>query len=170
MKSSDVVLNRSKAVEYALKYAEIPNVDISTEEGFWFFLEDCTNFVSQCWNYAGMPQNSGWYWNNRTDYSASWTVVNDFANYMTYNSAMYMEDNQTVAIYKWDSNGVEPGDIIQFYNPTDGWHHSAIITKIENGEIHYAQHTTNSADKKLSDIYPHQETQVRFICPRNAVY
>lgn len=175
MKSSDVVLNRTKAVEYALKYAEFPNVEASTEEGFWYFLEDCTNFVSQCWNYAGMPQNDGWYWHNRTNYSKSWTLVDDFANYMTYYSAMFMDDNQSVAVYKWSSNEVEPGDIIQFCNGinadgSENWHHSAIITRIEDGEIHYAQHTINDDDRVLSAVYPDPEIKVRFICPRNAVY
>ena len=166
MKSTDIVLNRSLVIEYALKYATNPNTPPTGS--FQEFDSDCTNFISQCWSYGGIPQDPvGWYWNNRFDYSKSWTVVDDFANYMTYASAFSMDDGKPIAVYKWSSNEVKAGDIIQFYNPSSGWHHSAVITKIINGEIHYAHHTENSSDRKLSDVYPHKETQVRFICPAN---
>lgn len=165
-------LDRNKAVEYALAHAEDPNY---IDFGYFFPLGDCTNFVSQCWNYAGIPQKNGWYFNSMTDYAKSWSVVEDFGNYMTYYSSLFMEDNEAVAVYKWSSNEVKPGDIIQFSKENDEkgnpiWHHSAIITNIENGEIYYAQHSKDLKNVALSSQYPNPEKLVRFICPIYATY
>lgn len=164
MNSNDMVLNRAKAVEYARKHAENPNtIPLGP---FWEFEVDCTNFVSQCWNYGGFPETGGWWWTDRMDYSRSWTIVDDFADYMTYSSAIATDDNKAIAVYKWSSNEAQLGDIIQFYNPSSGWHHSAIVTKIQSGEIYYSAHSRHVLDKALSDVYPQQETQIRFICPK----
>lgn len=50
------------------------------------------------------------------------------------------------------------------------WHHSAIITNIENGEIYYAQHSKDLKNVALSSQYPNPEKSVRFICPIYATY
>ena len=54
------VLDRKIAVEYALNYALVPN--IGSEDDFWFFMQDGTNFVSQCWYTGGIKQNGEIYY------------------------------------------------------------------------------------------------------------
>ena len=163
-----IVLNRQKAVEYAQKYWD-------EESGNYnklfphFDGNDCTNFVSQCWNYAGIPRNPNWnvsFVPGAT--TRSWTFVDDFAEYMTNTSANDTEDGLSIAVMKWDSNEVSVGDIVQFYNKErGGWHHSAIITYIDPVYgLCYTAHSDSVHNKPLSDVYPHQETEVRFICPR----
>ncbi len=70
------------AITYADNFAIWPNVP-----AYWFFLSDCTNFVSQILHDGGgFPETTTgtnmWYYNGRFDYSNSWTVVNDFYNAM----------------------------------------------------------------------------------------
>lgn len=164
-----IVLNRQKAVEYAQKYWD-------EESGNYnklfphFDGNDCTNFVSQCWNYAGIPRNPNWnasFVPGAT--TRSWTFVDDFAEYMTNTSANDTEDGLSIAVMKWDSNEVTVGDIIQFYSEEhDGWYHSVIISKIDPVYgICYAAHTKQHLQRPLSDVYPNGGvTEVRFICPR----
>lgn len=53
----------------------------------------------------------------------SWTVVDDFANYMV---------NNGIAKIKWSSTEAKVGDIIQFYNEArGGWYHSGIVSKFD---------------------------------------
>lgn len=160
--SRDATLTRAVAIDYALRYADEGN------DEFWQFDNDCTNFVSQCWNKGGIPETAGWYWQNHLDYSHSWTVVDDFADYMVNISRNYTSDRISVAVFK-DLSEAQPGDIIQFKNYDDVWHHSAIITNISNGEIYYAQHTENAKNKELSKVYPSKEKEVRIISPISAV-
>lgn len=63
-------------VEYALNYALVPNIGL--EDDFWFFAQDGTNFVSQCWYTGGIKQNSGWHWQNRKHHTKSWTDMKKF--------------------------------------------------------------------------------------------
>ncbi|WP_462305199.1 amidase domain-containing protein [Acidaminococcus massiliensis] len=44
-------LNRSKVLEYVDKYWNRRN-----NQFFDYGESDCTNFVSQCWNYAGISR------------------------------------------------------------------------------------------------------------------
>lgn len=166
-----IVLNRQKAVEYAQKYWD-------EESGNYnklfphFDGNDCTNFVSQCWNYAGISRNPNWnvsFVPGAT--TKSWTIVDDFAEYMTNTSSADTEDGLSIAVMKWDSNEVTIGDIIQFYSESeehDGWYHSVIISKIDPVYgICYAAHTKHHLQRPLSDVYPNGGvTEVRFICPR----
>ena len=47
--------NRSKAIEYARQYWNDYNPNFES------YANDYTNFVSQCWNYAGIPMTLTWY-------------------------------------------------------------------------------------------------------------
>ena len=48
------------------------------------------------------------------------------------------------------ANGqIQPGDLIYFFSNGEPYH-VAIITKIENGDIYYAAHTTDGYDRSLS--------------------
>ena len=67
-------LNRSKVLEYVDKYWNRRN-----NQFFDYGESDCTNFVSQCWNYAGIPQTNNWkpydVLTGRFGGTPSWTVV-----------------------------------------------------------------------------------------------
>lgn len=165
-----IVLNRQKAVEYAQKYWD-------EESGNYnklfphFDGNDCTNFVSQCWHEGGGIDMSPLVWTGGSTTivtTDAWVNVDAFAKYMTELSAGY--DNLPIAVMKWDSNEVSVGDIVQFYNEErGGWHHSAIITYIDPVYgLCYTAHSDSVHNKPLSDVYPHQEKEVRFICPRYA--
>ena len=167
----NTVLNRKGAIEYTEKWYDSHNPDyVNYDEGE--YQVDCTNFVSQCWNYAGIPRNPNWnvsFVPGAT--TKSWTIVDDFAEYMTNTSSADTEDGLSIAVMKWDSNEVTIGDIIQFYSESeehDGWYHSVIISKIDPVYgICYAAHTKHHLQRPLSDVYPNGGvTEVRFICPR----
>lgn len=157
--------NRSKAVEYVKKYWKIYNPN------FQKYPNDCTNFVSQCWNYAGIPMTLEWHGaDSPSDLHPSfggiintdaWTKVPDFYDYMVDNG---------IATVKWSSTEVNIGDVIQFWNPGDqAWTHAGIITNLNTPYgITYGGHTEDHFQKPLRDVYPHAYTEVRFLCPINA--
>ena len=149
-------------VEYALNYALVPNIGL--EDDFWFFAQDGTNFVSQCWYTGGIKQNSGWHWQNRKHHTKSWTDMKKFVRYMTKYSAYYSDENKPVARICRDKNSVQIGDLIQFRNNADIWYKLAIITEIKYGEIYYVQHSPNCLEHKLSED---NAKEIRFICAKN---
>lgn len=150
------------AVKYALNYALVPN--IGSNGDFWFFAQDGTNFVSQCWYMGGIKQNRGWYWQNRKHHTKSWTDMKKFVRYMTKYSAYYSDENKPVTRICRERNSVQIGDLIQFRNNADIWYKLAIITEIKNGEIYYVQHSPNCLEHKLSED---SAKEIRFICAEN---
>lgn len=48
------------------------------------------------------------------------------------------------------SLGVQPGDVMYFYNKEEGVHHATVISKIEDGEIYYSGNTVNRFNHPLS--------------------
>ncbi|GMA98227.1 amidase domain-containing protein [Pelosinus sp. IPA-1] len=146
---------RNDAVYYARKYYLNRNPQYPYYDG-----HDCTNFVSQCWTYAGIPAKEDWFCDGYA-VTHSWTWVSEFANYMV---------NQGYARISYSSLDANLGDVVQLYHPDlGGWHHSAIITKIdEDGSLYYTAHSNSYIDKKLSLIYPDSGDELRFLCPYNA--
>ncbi|QJW44560.1 hypothetical protein HA075_01485 [bacterium BFN5] len=142
-----------KAVEYALKYATSPNIDEYPDFGD----NDCTNFVSQCWAYAGIPTSTDWFCTKiKRVYTNSWTDVEGFANYMVKENYCYIS---------YSSKDAKIGDVIQFYNDKDGWHHSAIVTEIDrDGNIKYSGHSNAQNNRYLYEVYPQSGEQIRFLC------
>lgn len=161
-------LTRSKVLEYVDKYWNTRNPLF-----FDYGDADCTNFVSQCWNYGGIPQTDGWkpfdVLTGRIGGTSSWTVVDDFANYMV---------NNGIATLKWSSTEAQVGDVIQFYNEArGGWYHSAIVSTFDpTYGLCYAAHSDNHRQRPLSDVYLKPDpvydgtlSLVRFICPNSAI-
>lgn len=123
-----------------------------------FTNHDCTNFASQCINYAGIQANSMWYCHNRYSYSSTWTVVDDLFSYLI---------NYQPFTWQTSSSQFNYGDILQFYDgPANAWDHSAIITYIDSaGWRYYTAHDTDVYDKDLRNVYPStQYPQVRAAC------
>lgn len=132
--------NGSKAVEYAMLYAESPNPHF-----MYYPNGDCTNFVSQCIEYGGIPRGGTWYPGSR-----AWQVVDDFKNWAS--------NTRYARILSWQENA-SLGDIVQFYNGSQ-WYHSMIITKKNSyNYLWVSGHTSNVKNKYLGDI----SSQKRFL-------
>lgn len=147
-------INVSDAIDYATEYATSPN----TPTYYYFSNGDCTNFISQILENAGVDQvvydseYSGW-WHKRTSgflgigythtHSRSWTMADTFCRYMG-------------VCYTTTSNGsfaanIQAGSIIAADFESDGdWDHMGFVTQRDNyiGSYGYydykvAQHTSN---------------------------
>lgn len=162
-----MAFSRAKALEYVEKYWNTFNPD------FHQYSNDCTNFVSQCWNYAGIPMTVGWH--GGIEYitshpgvtnSDSWVNTDEFYNYMTHE----VRGSTPLAVVKWSSTEVNIGNVVQFWNPGDNaWSHADIITALDTPYgITYGCHTDPHFKRPLSDVYPNDYTEFRFICPTNA--
>ena len=146
--------DRYSAVNYALKYAIIPNPKFYNFENIG---GDCTNFISQC-VYAGsgiMNYNytNGWYYISTNNRSPSWTSVNHFQKFTLNNLS-----NGPFGI-EISQNNVEIGDIIQL-KQGNVYNHSLIITKIDNSKIYISTHSTNEVNRPLSS---YNYNEIKFI-------
>lgn len=152
----DVWFTRSLAVTYAHAYWSQRNTYYPYWDG-----NDCTNFVSQCWERAGVPVTSSWYANSKFDYTTSWTVVDDFKTYMINNGWCYLSSN---------SSNVQLADVIQLYNSSKKtWSHSVITTYIDKSDnLYYTAHSTSRYDYGLYNVYPSSTySNVRYLCVYN---
>lgn len=158
-------LNRDDALRHASEHWSEYDSDYMVADG-----NDCTNFVSQCWHKGGIGMTEDWYsYDKSNDNSSySWTLVDAFADYMTYSSAKYTDDGNPIAKFVWSSKDVKPGDIVQFFNDSmQDWTHAALVVRVTiGGKIYYASHTTDVKEKDLNIVYPDGGySQVRFIQP-----
>ena len=146
--------DRSKAVDYARKWALDRNPQYTDYENYG---GDCTNFISQCILYSGLPSDTEgidvlekWYWNNDKDRSPSWTSAESLYRYIINNH------NKKQGIYAMEVkyNELEIGDIVQLVTNGKAYH-----TMIITGVILYkgyivdyliAQHTKDLLDYPLS--------------------
>ena len=140
---------KTKAVEYAEKYALTYNKEY---ENFNENGGDCTNFVSQVINYAGIPTSSTW-----KPYSNSWIRVKELRDYLIYNNLAY-------EIATLNHNCI--GCIIQFFSPIKNtWAHSAIITYKVGNTFLYCCHSYDKLIYPLSYVYPSVYPKIRIIIP-----
>lgn len=168
--------SRSKAVGYCIDHWSKYNWKYPN------YPSDCTNFASQVWQYAGMPETMGWhcfleipqipnpfssgYLNNGSALvTRSWNEVDLFYYYMI--SRGYATETR-------EPSGIKEGDIVQFYDPSkpeaDRWYHTAVISLVQDGQLYYAAHTTNYEHKCLFETLNKNPTlQVRFLVPIRAV-
>ena len=119
--------NASAAAQYAINWYNSFNPKWYNWESEG--LGDCSNYVSQCLYAGGLKMTKGWYWNSRTnwDYSGSWTIPQDQANYLVnslgcqiiVNPASGQSALGDVMMYDWNNDGI--------------WDHAAICVKVQNG-------------------------------------
>lgn len=151
--------NRSGAVNYAYTYVYNYN------PAYHKFSADCTNFVSQCLKAGGIPMVDAWwrpYWdkddwyyyrhgtdaydsNNDDDWSWSWVKV----------ETLHWHIRSRLGTLVSSPSQLQLGDIVQLNlddsDPNND--HSMIVTKIDSaGNRYVTYHTTNTKDRKLSDI------------------
>jgi hypothetical protein len=172
--SSSHDYDRNGAVEYAREYAESGN------SSYFYYVEvlggDCTNFVSQCIkegsdSLMSIPEYTGqgtmgWYYFEYDIYSASWTNVNSFWDFVVHPYAGWPAGPQGCDIE--NKLDLRKGDVVQYNWITQNeerWDHSIIITDRydQMGDIiyRYAGHTPDTLDGYLDDIYLYSER--RFI-------
>lgn len=118
--------DRSKAVEYAIKWANSRNPRYFDFENYG---GDCTNFISQC-IYAGTnvmnyTRTYGWYYNSSYDRAPAWTGVQFLYNFMIRNKSIGPYATE-IDLYE-----AELGDIIQL-GGGNGYYHTMIITGFES--------------------------------------
>ena len=169
-------LNVAAATNYANTYATSPN----TSSYYYFNNGDCTNFMSQILEAAGVSQvvydseYSGWWhktqqilFYTKHTHSRSWTMANTFANYMGVTV-------RTTNISTW-ANGLNQGDFVALDFTNDGsFDHmgyvtaksstnTAMVDDAVNGvcfnipDVKIAQHTSNY-NKWISDSGNNWET------------
>ncbi|GAA0078080.1 amidase domain-containing protein [Clostridium sp. CTA-5] len=136
------------ACEYAEKFALVPNDQYKLFEGSG---GDCTNFVSQSINFAGIETTKIW-----KPYSNSWVRVEELYSYLISNK---------IGIEIKNDSPMTKGSIIQFYTPKIGrFSHSGIITHtLSNGDYLYCCHSYNKLNYPLSLSYPTIYPKIRNI-------
>ncbi len=136
--------NRSKAIEYAKKwaYSRNPNYyNYDTVGG------DCTNFISQCIyggsNVMNYNKENGWYYINGNNKSTSWTGVEFLYRFLT--------TNKSVGPYgkECEKKELDLGDIIQLSFNGSTFGHSLIVVNKQENNIYVAAHTFNTYNRDL---------------------
>lgn len=133
--------NRQGAIEYAERWWNSHNPQ------FELFLDDCTNFISQCLWAGGAPmrgqgqRNQGWWYkfSSPPNWSYSWSVAHSFT--------LYLQNSQRglTGIRLPEARLLIPGDVICYDFDGDGrWQHTAIVVaKDRRGEPLMNMHTYN---------------------------
>ncbi len=114
---------------------------------------NCTNFVSQAWhNGGGMPMTKGWYikrkntplnpFDSNRSWSHSWSVVSDFANYMTEHLRVATKVNARPSL-PYHPGGA--GDVVMYdHGRGDGFSHLALAIGTRGTDSdRIAQHSTD---------------------------
>lgn len=120
--------NVDSAVSYALYWSDPSHNRNSAWGNYDGIGGDCTNFVSQCLNNGGIPfdtvgnpsYNQRWFWTS-SDRTPTWTGVIPFWDYAINDTGVGLVANSTTR------TGIYTGDVVQFYNSADGWHHSLFV-------------------------------------------
>ncbi|BBN99562.1 hypothetical protein St703_22670 [Sporolactobacillus terrae] len=104
--------------------------------------DDCTNYISQCLHAGGIrmwgnPIRSRGWWQQRTNWSFSWTVANALRWYLS------KSDGVIGAAEKSSARELVPGDVICYDFEGDGhWNHNTMVTALDaNGEPLVNAHT-----------------------------
>lgn len=140
---------RKKAVEYAMRYALIPNPNYKYFQVHEGVGGDCTNFTSQCLKAGGAPlvydSINPWWYNNKNSnvcWTLSWTVAHSLYWCLIINSECNLNGPKGIETENLDE--LEIGDLI-FYEDINGLiYHSAIITSFFCDEPLISQHTFNA--------------------------
>lgn len=152
----EIEYNRELAVRYANDWAYDRNPKFANFDEYG---GDCTNFISQC-VYAGcgvmnFTPTFGWYFINHFNYAPAWSAARYFYKFIT--------ENKGVGPYGKvvKKNEVKIGDIVQLRNPKEPvFHHSLIITAIDDKDIYLATHTRDFLGVPLSF---YRNAEMRFI-------
>jgi hypothetical protein len=116
--------NRNSIANYADTYWSNYNSSYRDFSGV-----DCTNFVSQAmYEWTPIPMDATgsllWYYYSGSNYSTSWTVVNNQYSYLSNNTWTGPKGHRIYGLC-----GLEKADIVQGHNGSY-WQHEVVIVKI----------------------------------------
>lgn len=139
------VYDRMKAVQYAERWWNEFN------PAYKKFIDDCTNFISQCLHAGGAPmrgypnRSQGW-WMRNNNWSYSWAVANSLKTYLSY-SKTGLRTNQVSS-----PEELKLGDVICYDFQGDGrFDHNTMITGFDvYGMPLVNAHTSNSRKRYWS--------------------
>lgn len=152
----------AKVQAYAERYALNPNPNFAHyPDG------DCTNFVSQCLFYGGMPQKkpkeipntdvypSKTYWysvgtGSRERVSGSWIRVDDFFPYMDDRFYGYVFDDFSEFKTKLRQGYIIVLGTRNIFGRRSWWH--VVICTFENGQPRYCGHTNNRLNAPIENL------------------
>ena len=128
------IYNREKAVEYARKYALVPNT--KEWKNYEAYGGDCTNFVSQCLFAGGIPfDHQGkyvthkWYWYSDQYRTPSFTSADALKTYMLNNEGFGL------VAQLGDMQSMKLGDIVQLGDLKETTHSMLVVGIVkEDGE------------------------------------
>lgn len=157
--------SRQKAVEYAYMWWDKRNPK------FYNFDDlggDCTNFVSQCLFFGGIEMNmsaNGWFYNNLSSRSPSWTGVEQFFSF-----AISNQKNLGVRAELSNIQQIEIGDVVQLkLRGENRFHHSLLITHISGvknySNVLLTSHTYDALNKPIDHYFVED---IRFLKILNA--
>ena len=140
----EYIYNRKGVLEYAKVWALKRNPKYFNFDNYG---GDCTNFASQC-IYAGCNTMNytptfGWYYNNSSDRTASWTGVEYLYNFLINNKGIGPFAKEV------SKNEIEIGDIIQLGDSNYHFYHSPVIVKKEGNNIFVVAHSDDSYARNL---------------------
>ncbi|MBE5812329.1 MAG: amidase [Clostridiales bacterium] len=151
----EYIYNRKGVIDYAKEWALKRNPKYFNFDNFG---GDCTNFASQC-IYAGCnvmnyTPTFGWYYNNSSDRTASWTGVEYLYNFLI--------NNKSVGPFAKEisKEEIEIGDIIQLGDSNYHFYHSPVVIKKEGSNIFVAAH---SDDTYMRNISSYKFDNIRYI-------
>lgn len=125
---------------------------------------DCTNFISIAINKIIPKDKTGsnkWYWDSRTDKTASWTSAQYFRQYIYKNNNSTSSNSGIYGKHDTAAN-CSYGDIVQYASKSnDTWTdgrpkttHSSIVTKISNNELYVSMHSFGDEDSPYRCDFP----------------
>lgn len=154
--------DRSDACSYARTYANSDN-----PSPWHTFTADCTNFVSIALRKGGLPQDSSgsntWYWNSRSDRSASWAGAKYLRPYLINNNSS-STSNTGVYATSVSLSSCSRGDVVSFEAGGD-IHHNAILTSYTTSGgwlLCQHSHSQGSKDVPLQTVIDWEEATVYY--------
>lgn len=142
------MFDRSASVEYARKWA------FSFNPHFYNFTSlggDCTNFVSQCLFYGGIPMNYaqyGWFYVNLNQRAPAWTGVEEFWDFGVKNKA------EGIRLTPCAREELSPADVIQLGDGRD-FYHCLLVTRVgkttRGTNVYVASHDYPAFDAPLEE-------------------
>ena len=154
--------NRSDACRYARTYANSDN-----PSPWYTFSADCTNFVSIALRKGGLPQDSSgsntWYWNSRSDRSASWAGAKYLRTYLINNNSS-SSSNTGVYATSVSLSSCSRGDVVSFESGGDIYHNAILTSYTTSGGWLLCQHSHSqgSKDVPLQTVIDWEDATVRY--------
>lgn len=154
--------DRSDACRYARTYANSEN-----PSPWHTFAKDCTNFVSIALRNGGLPQDTSgsntWYWNSRSDRSASWAGAKYLRPYLINNNSSTSSNTGAYAT-SVSLGDCSRGDIVSFGSEGNIGHNAILTSYTTSGGWLLCQHSHSqgSKDVPLQTVIDWENTTVLY--------